>query len=41
MLPNFAYCAQIMLHMPASVLHKFNISFLKIMSVSSLYFFSN
>ena len=44
MLQNFAYYAQIMLHMYASILHtslhKFNISFFlpyKIMSFSSLY----
>ena len=42
MLQNFAYYAQIMLHI-ASMLHKFNISFLlshlnhEIMSISSLY----
>ena len=45
MLQNFAYYAQIMLHMKASILHKFNISFLlsylnhKIMSIYSSYLF--
>ena len=47
MLQNFANYAQIMLHMYASILHKFNISFLlsyfnhKTMSISSHYLFSN